>query len=330
MNYIKVLYRSMTALWVLVTGITVLASYEYSNHNFNIHSLIGILIGTLILSAILCQIILQRLKASNESKIDLGKSSEEITSYKYALDESAIVAVTDKMGFISYANDNFCKISKYSRKELIGQNHRIVNSGHHSEAIFRNLWVTITNGRIWKGELMNKAKDGTFYWMDTTIVPFLNNEGKPYKYLSIRFDISKRKKAEKLLEHTMSNITAILDNSGCNIYSLDTDLKFIIFNRSLQNSIKQLYGLDIKQEDSVHDLFLKMDPDEAKGWEEIYARAFKGETVKFERVIKIGDVESFIRFEIYPIRENHRVTGLSCFAYDITDEKIKEKRQMVI
>ena len=158
-----------------------------------------------------------------DARKDLQRALDELEKQKFALDQHAIVSITDAHGTLIYANEKFCTISKFESKELIGQNHRIVNSGLHSREFFQNLWGTIQSGNVWHGEIRNVDKEGGFYWTNATIVPFLNQNHEPYQYISIRTDITEQLRLREKIQASQLLLQNVMDTLGEGVYTLDAD-----------------------------------------------------------------------------------------------------------
>lgn len=158
-----------------------------------------------------------------------------LLNIRKALDSSAIVAITDPAGVIKYVNTKFVEISQYSESELVGQNHRIINSGVHSRDFFKDLWKKINSGKMWEGEVCNRAKDGSLYWVHTTILPFFKEDGSIDEFVSIRWDITDRKEAEQKLLAAKENLQSLIDASfeGLLVYDLSGEIRWC--NQSAQN-----------------------------------------------------------------------------------------------
>jgi PAS domain S-box-containing protein len=266
--------------------------------------------------------ITERKRAEEALRESLATSKialKDLADQKFALDQHAIVATTDVQGTITYVNDKFCAISKYSRQELVGQNHRILNSGRHSKEFFQQMYHTIANGQAWRAEICNRAKDGSIYWVDTTVVPFLDAYGKPRQYMAIRADITERKRAEELRER----LAAIVDSSEDAIISKTLEGTITAWNRGAQ----KVFGYTSSE--TVGKPMLMLFPPERVHEEiDILERVRRGESVEHFETLRVRKDGSQIDISatISPILDSSGViVGASKIARDITERRRAEK-----
>lgn len=268
-----------------------------------------------------------------KTEIALLEKMQELEKFNLALDQSAILAITDENGIIKTVNNKFCEISQYSKEELVGKTHKMVNSGFHSKAFFKEMWSTISSGETWKGLIKNKKKNGDFYWVETTIVPFLDSNKKPIQYLAIRYDVTDIKNAEaetikaKELAEQSEERTQIIMNSSLNaIITVDYKKRITFWNNQSESIFgwkkeealgKKMIDLIIPKRyndiwNTVMDNYLKFGDD-----------SYFNKQLEFRLVNKSGD-EFYGEASIIPIIQDNEIY-FCAFLQDITKRKQAEK-----
>jgi len=310
------LTKSLTSPGLPITSIYRVKHFE--GHFIWLESIFTNMLAEPDINAVVCNF--RDISQKKQAEDVLQQTINELFAYKYALDESAIVAITDQKGIIKHVNANFCSISKFSEAELIGQDHRIINSGYHDKAFIRNLWATIANGDIWKGELKNKAKDGSYYWVDTTIIPFLNNQGKPYQYVAIRSDITERKLFQEKIIESESFIKTITNNLPAKIAYWSADMHCLFANKPYMDWFEkqphEILGINKRE---------LLDKEEFARHEQHIQNVLNGVPQSFERTFhKNGGKKTFTHTQYLPDKQDNTVKGFYSLVYDITEIKLAE------
>ena len=261
--------------------------------------------------------------------IDISKRKKlelELIDYKKGIDSAAIVSITDEKGNIIYANDKFCEISKYSIDELIGQNHNILNSGYHTKEFFQEMWQTISSGRIWKGEVKNKAKDGSEYYVESSIIPFMK-EGKPYQYLSIRYDSTEKVLNKLELETQKQFYEFILNNLPADLAVFSPDHKYLFINPAgiKNNEIRNfMIGKDDFDYCQLKGIDTKLAVERRSKFNELIRekKFIEWEDVK---ILENGAQQNILR-KIGPIYDEHgELKVVIGYGIEITERKIAEE-----
>ncbi|MYN45870.1 response regulator [Pseudoduganella sp. FT93W] len=257
----------------------------------------------------------------------LRQAQRALENQKFAMDQHAIISITDPNGCITYANERFCSVSGYTRDELIGSNHRLINSTYHPKEFFANMWATIRSGRVWDNQVCNRAKDGSLYWVHATIVPFLDENGEPYQYVAIRTDITAHHALMQRLQEQLHFVEELFEAIPLPVYVKDAQRRY----QQVNPAFEQFFN--VKRTDilgkTVYDL---LTPEGAAMHDGYDSRLFAGEPLQsFEALIPTADGRQ--REGIYQkallTRPDGEVAGLVGTIADITERKNLEREALL-
>lgn len=267
-----------------------------------------------------------RLGTAITSAIERRKMLKESADYRYAMDQASIIAITDDKGIILYANDNFCKISKYEATELIGNDYQVLSSGCHSNMFMDVVWGTIAKGKIWRGEILNRAKDKSFYWVDMCIVPFLDAKGRPYQYLAIASDISERKKIERDLEVSNERFELVVTATNDVIWDWDFGTDTMWWNKNYFLNFGFISAGDILTRRSWRD---HIHPDDAErvisGLEDCINSRRQSWTDEYRLIKNDGTVAHVLDYGCIVVSEGDEPCRMVGAMVDITARKMAEE-----
>ncbi|OGT18151.1 MAG: hypothetical protein A2522_09850 [Gallionellales bacterium RIFOXYD12_FULL_53_10] len=299
------------------------AHYEQQQRTADIYRLFLLLAALLMLAYSI--FVYFRLKVQRQQ---LEHALAEISNQQHALNEHAIVSITDVKGNITYVNDKFIEISGYSTDELIGKNHRMVKSGEHDQEFFRDLWHTVANGNVWHGQVKNRAKNGRYYWVEATVVPFMDQEGKPYQYVSMRTDITRQKAMELQVQSERRLLKNVMDTLGEGVYMLDQEGNCTYMNTEAEEivgwTIEEVVGRNL------HDILHAQRPDGTRVTADqcpirqstLNKKVYRSEAEYFQH--KNGTLFP-IAIVASPMIEGNIVTGSVAAFQDISERKFTER-----
>lgn len=272
---------------------------------------------------VLCELIVaenisKEVKAQEQSE----KAVADMEFYRYALDQHSIIVRTNPVGVITYVNEHFCLHTGYDKEEILGENINILNSGYHSKAFFSDLWKTVQNGEVWRGEVCNKHKNGELKWVQTTIVPRVDSSTeKIFEYVALRTDVTELKESEAYLKESQTQLWNTINSSEHEIWSINKEFKLLTYNQRFKENFKKHFKIELHRGQDM--MALEHFPVElSKTWRTRYQTAFKGKTElyydKYQDPITKEPRE--VEVTVYPTFSlEGEIMGANVFSQDISE-----------